>query len=44
MIGIVTSAVRDTTTNNMLTTKPREIAMSNAASQILFARQRVMTG
>ena len=44
MIGIVTSAVRDTMTNIMLTTKPKDTAMSNAASEFLFARRNVMIG
>ena len=44
MIGIVTSAVRDTMTNIILTTKLKESAMSSTASKILFARSRVMIG
>ena len=44
MIGIVTSAVRETTTNTMLTTKLSAIAISSTAGQILLARSSVMTG
>ncbi len=44
MIGIVTSAVRDTMTNIMLTTKLRETAISNAAISVLFARSSVTMG
>jgi len=44
MIGMVTSAVRDTLTNIMLTTKLEETTMSNTAGKVLFAHSRVMTG
>ncbi len=44
MIGIVTSAVRETTTNIMLASKPNAIAASSTASQVLSARSDVMTG
>ena len=40
MIGIVTSAVRDTTTNAMLTTKLSASATSNSAGTILFGPQQ----
>ena len=44
MTGTVTSAVRDTITNAMLMTRLKTIAISNAASQILFARRKIMMG
>ena len=44
MIGIVTSAVRDTMTNAMLTTKLSASAISNSAGRIFPARSRVTTG
>ncbi len=44
MIGIVTSAVREITTNIMLTRKLKAIAANSAASQNRFVRRNVMTG
>ena len=44
MIGIVSSAVRETMTNSMLPTKLRATAASSTASPILFARSNVITG
>ena len=44
MIGIVTSAVRETTTNIMLSRKLNAMTANSAASQILFVRRNVMTG
>ena len=41
---MVTSAVRDTTTNAMLTTKLSETAISSTASKILFVRSSVTIG
>ena len=43
MIGIVTSAVRDTETNIMLTTKLSAMAPSSAACQIFPARSSAIT-
>ncbi len=42
--GMVTSAVRDTMTNAMLTTKLSASATSNSAGQDFSARSSVMTG
>jgi len=44
MIGMVTSAVRDTITNAMLRTKLAAIAINDSACQVLFARSNMMTG
>ena len=44
MIGMVTSAVRDTMTKVMLTMKLTAIAISNSACQIFLSRSSVMTG
>ena len=44
MMGMVTSAVRDTTTNAILATKLSAIALSNSACMILFVRSRVTIG
>ena len=44
MTGMVTSAVRDTVTNIMLTTKLRETAICSTAGQIVFARSRATIG
>ena len=40
MIGMVTSAVRETMTKAMLTIKPTAMAISNSACQILFVPQQ----
>ena len=44
MIGIVTSAVRETTSNLMLISKLAAMAANSAASPVLFIRSSVMTG
>ena len=44
MMGMVTSAVRDTVTNIMLTRKLRETAISSTAGQIRFARSKATIG
>ena len=44
MTGMVTSAVRDTVTNIMLSTKLRETAISSAVDQILFPRSKAAIG
>ena len=44
MIGMVTSAVREMTTNIMLARKLSATAVSSAASRILFVRKNVMIG
>ena len=44
MIGMVTSAVRDTTTNIMLASRLSAIAASSAASRILPACSAIMIG
>ena len=44
MIGIVTSAVREMTTNIMLASRLTAIAVNSTAGQILLVRSNVMTG
>ena len=44
MMGIVTSAVRDTVTNIMLSMKLKDTAINSAPAQILFARNNATIG
>ena len=44
MSGMVTSAVRETTTNAILAKKLNEMAISSSACQDFFSRNNVTTG